>query len=397
MSAARTPPRFLTLALVTGTSLLTLGMIVPSLGHMAQDLNVDYGVISLALGGYLAATALVQLGAGPLADRIGRRPVVLAALAIFTLASLGCALAPDAMTFLVFRMVQAVVVATQVVAQAIIRDTTEGSQTSRQLAFIAMAMALAPLLGPMAGSLLDAAFGWRAGFAAYTLAGAVLLALCWFDLGETRPAANPADPAGSEPLGNLLRVPLFWAYALCTTFSAGGFFVFLAGAPLVATLVFGVPVTVLGAVIGSISLGFMLGSFVSSRASGRQHPTTMIIAGRLVVALGMLAGLAIEALGLTTALLFFCCTIFVGLGNGLSTPNSNAGALSVNRRLAGSAAGINGALNVATGAVLTTATGWVLSRWPASATLLWMLLTVAVAGLIAALAARRLDRPRRGL
>lgn len=397
MSPATKPPRLITLILLTATSVLTMNMIVPSLGNIARDLDAEYAVISLALGGYLAVTAFVQLGAGPLADRVGRRPVILGAILLFSLASVGCALARDATTFLAFRMVQAAIISGSILSQAIVRDTTEGPAANRRLAQIAMAMALAPLLGPVVGSLLDTAFGWRASFGLYTLVGLALLALCWADLGETRPAAPaPGETRPSAPLGGLLRDGLFWSYAFCTAFSAGGFFVFLAGAPLVATQVFGISVAALGMFVGSITLGFMAGTFLSARAAGRLRTTSVIIAGRVAVCAGMALGLAIEALGMTTALLYFGCTIFVGFGNGLTTPNSNAGVLSVNPRLAGSAAGITGALSVGSGAALTTATGWLVTRFPVSNTLLYVLLAVALAGLIAALSARRLEAARQG-
>lgn len=394
MSLARTPPSLVTLTLLTATSVLTMNMIVPSLGNIARDLGAEYAVISLALGGYLAVTALVQLSAGPLSDRVGRRPVILGALTLFSLASVGCALAQDAATFLAFRMVQAAVISGAALSQAIVRDTTEGAQAARLLAQIAMAMALAPLLGPVLGSLLDTVFGWRASFVVYALVGLALLARCWADLGETRPPRPKGEPRRALALGELVGDPLFWSYAFCTAFSAGGFFVFLAGAPLVAAQVFGISVAALGMFVGSITLGFMAGTFLSSRAAGRMRATTVIVAGRVAVIFGMALALAIEALGLTTALLYFGCTIFVGFGNGLTTPNSNAGAMSVLPRLAGSAAGFTGALSVGSGAALTTLTGWLVTRWPASNTLLYVLMAVAVAGLAAALSARRLEAAR---
>jgi MFS family permease len=104
------PPTLATLILMTATSTVTLNMIVPSLANIARDLEADYALISFALSGYLAVTAAVQFGVGPLSDRIGRRPVLLAALVVFTLASFGCALAQNVWMLLAFRMLQAAVV-----------------------------------------------------------------------------------------------------------------------------------------------------------------------------------------------------------------------------------------------------------------------------------------------
>ena len=91
----RTPPRLITLTLLTALSALTLNMLLPSLPSMARDLAARESVTALAVSGYMLASALFQLGLGPLSDRFGRRPVILGALMIFVAASLGCMLAQD--------------------------------------------------------------------------------------------------------------------------------------------------------------------------------------------------------------------------------------------------------------------------------------------------------------
>ncbi|MDR6290084.1 MULTISPECIES: Bcr/CflA family efflux MFS transporter [Inquilinus] len=391
MRKASAPPALATLILMTATSTVTLNMIVPSLANIARDLEADYALVSLALGGYLTVSAVVQLSVGPLADRIGRRPVLLAALGIFTLASLGCAMAQTVWMLLGFRMLQAAVVSGSVLSLAIVRDTAEEAEAARLLGRIGMAMALAPMLGPMLGSVLDAAFGWRMVFLLYATAGAGLLCLAWSDVGETmRPPAD-AGQDGTR-LTALLREPVFWCYALCTAFSTGAFYIFLAGAPLVATRVFGIGTAKLGAIVGSITAGFMAGAWLGSRLVGRHPPATVMLMGRMLACLGLLVGLAIIAMGYLTPALYFGCTIFVGLGNGMTTPNSNAGAMSVRPRLAGSAAGITGALTVLGGALTTTLTGLALSGTPSPMLLLGLMLLSSFIGLLAAAAAIRLNR-----
>lgn len=391
MRKASTPPALATLILMTATSTVTLNMIVPSLANIARDLDADYALVSLALGGYLAVSAAVQLGIGPLADRIGRRPVLLAALAVFTLASLGCAAAQTVWTLLAFRMLQAAVASGYVLSLAIVRDTAEEGEAARLLGRIGMAMALAPMLGPMLGSVLDAAFGWRMVFLLYAAAGAGLLCLAWSDVGETvRPPADEGHDG--RRLTALLREPVFWCYALCTAFSTGAFYIFLAGAPLVATAVFGIGTAELGVFVGSITAGFMAGSWLASRLAGRHPPATIMLMGRVLACLGLLVGLAVIAMGHLTPAHYFGCTIFVGLGNGMTMPNSNAGAMSVRPRLAGSAAGITGALTVLGGALMTTLTGLALSGEPSPVLLMGLMLLASFIGLLAAAAALRLSR-----
>lgn len=392
MRKASSPPALPTLILLTANSALSLNMIVPSLNNIARDLDADYAVVSLALGGYLAVTAIVQLIVGPLADRIGRRPVLLAALSVFTAASAACALAQDVVAFLAFRMLQAAVISGYVLSQAIVRDTTEGPKATIRLGQIAMAMAVAPMLAPVLGSLLDAAIGWRATLVFYACAGAALLCLAWVDLGETRPERADGKDALPETQRALLREPAFWSYALCTAFSTGAFYIFLAGAPLVAATAFGVSTASLGWFIGSITAGFMTGSFLSTRLASRHAVTSVMLAGRIVACAGLLAGLVVAASGQIAAVPFFASTIFVGLGNGLTAPNSNAGAMSIRPHLAASAAGISGALTVSGGALMTILTGIMLSRWPTPSALLLLMLAASSAGLAAALAAARLKR-----
>jgi len=395
MTKPGSPPSLVTLILLAATATMTLNLIVPSLANMARDLQADYAVISLALGGFLAVTAVVQLAVGPLADRFGRRPVVLAALVVFALASLGCALAQDAATLLAFRMLQASVVTGSVLALAIVRDTHDGADVPRQLARISMVMALAPMLGPMIGSLLDAAFGWRMIFVAYAVVGTGLLILVWVDLGETLAPRSDGPQGPGDTLPALLRAPMFWCYVACTAFSTGAFFIFLAGAPLIATSVFGISTAELGIYVGSITAGFVFGSFLTGRLGARLSSGTVMVVGRGVACAGPLAGLVLLAAGPVTPLLYFGATIFVGIGNGLTMPNSNAGAMSVRPRLAGSAAGINGATNLAVGAAVSTAAGYALAEDPAPELLLVLMLAAAVAGLLAALGAWWLTRQTR--
>ena len=254
-----------------------------------------------------------------------------------------------------------------------------------------MAMALAPMLGPMLGSVLDAAFGWRMVFLLYAAAGTGLLCLAWSDVGETvRPPAG--DDNDGRRLTALLREPVFWCYALCTAFSTAAFYIFLAGAPLVATAVFGIGTAELGVFVGSITAGFMAGSWLASRLAGRHPPATIMLMGRILACLGLLLGLAVIAMGHLTPAHYFGCTIFVGLGNGMTMPNSNAGAMSVRPRLAGSAAGITGALTVLGGALMTTLTGLALSGEPSPVLLMGLMLLASFIGLLAAAAALRLSR-----
>ncbi len=397
IAAATSPPRLLTLVLLTGLSVLSLNMFLPSLGNIAVDLRADYALVSLSVGGYLGFTAVLQLVMGPLSDRFGRRPALLAALAIFVVASLGCMVATDIRVFLAFRMMQAVMISGWALSMAVIRDTAPEREAASLIGYVAMAMAVAPMLGPVLGGALDELFGWRSSFLVFAGLGAALLALCWIDLGETN--ASPSEAFGEQlrSYPELFRSGRFWGYALCMTFSTGAFYIFLAGAPLVAESVLALSPAALGFYMGTITGGFLVGSFLSGRYARRHSLTTMMISGRLVTIAGLAAGLMLFLSGHVNVLSLFGATVFAGLGNGLTMPSANAGVMSVRPGLTGSAYGLAGALTVGGGAVLTSITGAILSEALGAYQLLGMMLLSSLAALAAALYVRGIDRREPGL
>ncbi len=392
MTRTRTPPHLITLILLTGFSPMSLNMFLPSLANIAGDLGTDYGTVSWAVSGYLAVTAIIQLIIGPMSDRIGRRPVLLVALLVFTIASVGCTFAPSVQVFLFYRMLQGGIIGGYALSLAIVRDTRTEREAVSLIGYIGMAMAIAPMIGPVLGGVLDTFFGWRSVFAFYAVAGFGLLLLCWLDLGETNPQ-RPIDTATPVPgKWTLIREPLFWAYALCGTLSVGAFYIFLTGAPLVAQSNFNVTTAELGFYIGSITVGFMIGGYIAGRAGKHFEPTTMMIAGRVIACTGLAGGLVLLWLGIASAELFFASTIFVGLGNGITMPGSNAGAMSVRPDLAGSAAGLSGALIVAGGAILTAVTGNLMSESSGAIVLLLLMLVASASALVFAVWAAWLRR-----
>lgn len=386
----RTAPRLATLVLITAVAVLTLNMFLPSLPTMAREFGTSGVVMNLAVSGYLAVTTLTLLIAGPLSDRLGRRPVLLGAIALFIAASVGCASATRVDLFLLCRLLQSGMAAGTVLSMAIIRDTMEQQKAAATIGYVGMSMALAPMLGPMFGGVLDAAFGWRANFWFYAMAGCLLWALCWRDVGETRALTHP-DP--KTPLSaSLLRTPRFLAYALTTGLSRGGFYIFVTGAPFVAAAAFGAGPMEIGFYVGSITAGFLMGSFLTGRFAQRIEPHRLMLIGRAVGVGGLALGFVCLAAGVVTPVTVFGATVAVGLGNGLTIPSSNAASLSVNPTIAGRAAGYEGAMGVALGAVLTILTGAVLDVQATPELFLGLLLFSVLASTATVLWARRLQR-----
>ncbi len=391
MRAAQSPPSLITLIFATALSVLSLNMFLPSLARMADDFQADYALVNLSIAGYLAISAVLQLIMGPLSDRYGRRPILLICMTIFVFASMGCVLAETIWVFLGFRLLQAAVVAGPVLSNATIRDMYSSNEAASKLGYVAMAMALAPMLGPMLGGALDMLFGWRAGFVLYSALGAGMLTLLWVDMGETNTKRSSTFQSQLREYPHLFRARRFWGYALCMAFSIGGFYSFITGAPLVAAAWFDLSPAMLGLGIGIITGGFMVGNFITGRIAARTRLTSMILAGRIIASAGPFCGLLLFLSGFGSAWVFFGSAICVGFGNGLTNANASAGLMSVRPQLAGSAAGLSGAMVVAFGAVLTSMTGTLVSPENGPFLVLGMMCASSFAGLLAVLYVRWVD------
>ncbi len=384
-SHASSPPGMFTLILLTSLALLSLNMFLPSLAHMAEAFGVEYAVITWSISGYLLVTAVVQLIVGPLSDRYGRRPVMLGCLAVFVLASLGCLVASNIWVFLFFRVLQGTIIAGAVLAPAVIRDTRPVQESASLMGYVSMAIAIAPMTGPMIGGVIDELVGWRGSFAVFAGLGMLLFVICWFDMGETNETPSETFYKQFKDYPVLFQSRRFWGYSLCISLSVGAFYAFLAGAPFVTKTLFAMPTSELGFYLGTISIGYFIGSYLSGRFSSNHDLTTIIIYGRLAACFGLAAGLVLLLCGYVNVISLFGATMFVGLGNGLTRPGCSVGVMSVRPGLAGSASGLMGALQVGLGAIITTITTAALTPAHGAYELLGIMLFFSFLGLVSVL------------
>lgn len=385
-------PRLSILVFLSALAVLPLNMFVPSLPRIAEDLKADFALVNLAVAGYAIATAFAHLAAGALSDRFGRRPVALAALAIFTLASLGCSLAGGIKTFLLFRCLQSVVIAGYAVSLAAIRDTCDDRAVASRIGYLSSAWAVAPMVGPALGGALGEHFGWRSNFIVFALLGAVALCLAAFGLQEThrhRISTLARQLQGYAELGRSAR---FWAYAACMACAIGTLYAFLGGAPLVAAQLGLASSTVLGLYMGLVPTGFMLGSYIVGHGSARCTASGFILAGRALTCLGLLLGLGLAALGTTYPLSFFLPCMAVGLGNGLTMPAANARVLSIHPHLAGTASGLASALTVVGAGAISLLSGLLVQPAYAHLAVLGVMLASSLLSGAAALCIVRAER-----
>ncbi|MCX7888731.1 MAG: Bcr/CflA family efflux MFS transporter [Rhodobacteraceae bacterium] len=387
-----TPPHIATLVLVSGLAALSLNIFLPSLPSMARHFGVDYHLMQLSVSLYLAMTAVIQVLIGPVSDRFGRRPVLVGALALFCLATLGALLAPGFGLFLACRLLQAAIASGFALSRATVRDMVPADRAASMIGYVTMGMSLVPMVGPVIGGALDETFGWQATFILLGLSGLAVLALVWLDQGETVRGGASSFGGQIRAWPELLRSQRFWGYCLASAFASGAFFAFLGGAPLVGTTVFGMDAATLGFWFGAPAAGYLAGNFLAGRYSVRAGINRMVLAGALVTTAGLLLLWLLDAAGRAPAPVFFGLVVSVGLGNGILLPNANAGMLSVRPALAGSAAGLGGAIAIGGGAALSALAPAVLARGTGAGPLVALMLATSAASILCILWVMRRER-----
>jgi len=355
-----TQPTMLTLVLLASISALAMNIYLPSLPQMAMEFSTTPAAMGLSVGVYLGTSALIQLFAGPISDRIGRRKIVQVSLIIFVIASISCAYAQSFETFLMYRGIQSVAATCMIVSRAIVRDTTDTASSGSRIAYVTMGMAVVPMFSPALGGFIDTNFGWEGTFFVLAGLGVIMLMLSYFDQGETAPVSDKSILGQFQNYPILLTSKRFWGYCLASAFGSGSFFAYLGGAPAVGAEVYALDPQSVGLFLGAPAFGYFFGNFIAGRYSKSIGIDLMVLYGLVLALFGMSLSFAISALGYGSALSFFGFMTFVGLGNGMSIPNATAGMLASKPELAGTASGLGSAMMIGGGAALSALAGPVL-------------------------------------
>ena len=355
-----TQPTMLTLVLLASISALAMNIYLPSLPQMAMEFSTTPAAMGLSVGVYLGTSALIQLFAGPISDRIGRRKIVQVSLIIFVIASISCAYAQSFETFLIYRAIQSVAATCMIVSRAIVRDTTDTASSGSRIAYVTMGMAVVPMFSPALGGFIDTNFGWEGTFFVLAGLGVIMLMLSYFDQGETAPVSDKSILGQFQNYPILLTSKRFWGYCLASAFGSGAFFAYLGGAPAVGAEVYALDPQSVGLFLGAPAFGYFFGNFIAGRYSKSIGIDLMVLYGLVLALFGMSLSFAISALGYGSALSFFGFMTFVGLGNGMSIPNATAGMLAIKPELAGTASGLGSAMMIGGGAALSALAGPVL-------------------------------------
>ena len=335
-------------------------LLVPAIPLLSTDLAIPYGTAQLVVSVYLVGFSVAQLAYGPLSDRFGRKPLLLAGVGLFLVATAICAFARSIESLLVARSLQAVGgVAGMVLSRAIVADCFGRDRAAAVLGYITMAIVICSLASPTAGGFISSGWGWRAGFVALLLPAVFVLLAVHFRLHETNltPQKSLSLASLTRTYALLLRQRTFVAIATALALNSASWFAFVATMPFIVVTQLGRPPRDYGLLIAVVSLGYMLGNFLSGRFSTRIGARRMMAAGVVLMTAGALL-VPVGALLAPTSLvgLFMPMTITV-LGGGLFMPNAMATALSSGPQNIGAASGLIGFIQMSLSAVATVLVG----------------------------------------
>jgi MFS transporter, DHA1 family, multidrug resistance protein len=366
----------LLLAMLTALGPLSMDMYLPSLPDIAHVLAAPAARTQLTISSYLIGFAVGQVAYGPLSDRHGRRPVLLAAITLYLTSTLACAAAQSVDVLIAARLLQGVGGSGAIVlARAIVRDLYSGVRAARELSLMGSMSAFAPIVAPMIGGVLQSAFGWRASFVCMSAGAIIVMLVAVRLLPETlrRRAAAPGFFSMVVGYGAVLRHRGFLIYLGILTISYAGLFAWVSGASVVLQSVYGLSATAFGFTFALGAGGYMAGAMIATRLVVRLGLDRTIGAGVVVLAAGGLALAAVVAAGIPGIWLVAAMALYLA-GLGLAMPQAMAGALTPFPDRAGTAASLMGLVQQTVAAAVAAVIGGYLghSAWPMTGVVLAM-------------------------
>jgi DHA1 family bicyclomycin/chloramphenicol resistance-like MFS transporter len=349
--------------IAAGFALLALGtdMLIPSLPALVADFGIPVSGGQMLLSAFVISFAVSQLFYGPLSDRFGRRPVLLAGGAIFTVGSAASAFAPTIDLLMAGRVMQGIgCCAAPVLGRAIVRDVWGAEGTARMLGYTTAAAALAIFSGPVVAGVIQQHFGWRANFGALALYGGILLVMSAVLLDESNLHRNP-HATSLRTLWANLRLLLgnrrFMGYTLCAGCSYGAIMAYLSVSPFILINLLGVSAQEFGMLFSASILGYIIATLMTARLSHRASPYRLMATGTAIMALAATL-MAVLALAGVRSVAAIVAPWFIFLfGTGLNNPPVMAGAVGPFPTMAGTASAVLGFLQLSMGAVVGLAIG----------------------------------------
>ena len=341
------PSRTLLLMLMTLTALgeISTQLLIPALGELERDFATRPGSSLAVLSVFVAAFGLGQLLMGPLSDRLGRRPILIAGLLAYLLASGWMLLANDLAEFIAARALQGLgACSALVLARAVVRDVWQ-AQAGPALALTVIGMLTSIALAPIVGGLLTLQWGWQAPVLAAMSVGAVVLLAVLFFYKESNAHLDPQAGRLLKLAGDywdLLRGRSVRTFALTLACTYGAMFCVIAGSSTVYIKLLGLSPAEYGLTFGSIVSGLIAGALFTQRKIMQLGPQRIVAIGVTLVAAGAALTLLVHALFGLSVLGLSLPQVLVTVGGGMVLPASVAGAVIPNAHRAGLAAGFMG-------------------------------------------------------
>ncbi|MEE2760858.1 MAG: multidrug effflux MFS transporter [Pseudomonadota bacterium] len=321
-------------------------MFLPVLPSLADDIGALIGDTEFALTALFAGMATGHLLYGPVSDRYGRKPVMLAAIAFFVVAALGVANSGNLPAILVWRFVQGMAASSgRILANAAARDLYTRERLGRLLSIIMMVSATVSFVTGFTGGILADHFPWQILFLIMAAYGTAIFLLVLFLFRETLPQKNVLAIRPLTAIRNyayIARNPVFLAYAAGGAFLIAGLASYLNSSSGVLIGTYGLSPTFYGVLFAVLPLGFMAGSFVAARSVERTGMGTMILAGAVISLAAALVLLALALAGFRHWLAVIAPMAIFMFGFALVMPQISAGALTPFPNIAGSASSLQG-------------------------------------------------------
>lgn len=354
------------IALLLGLQPIATDVYLPALPLLTQALGAPMALAQLTMSALFLVFGLTQLAWGPVADRFGRRPVLLSGLALYTLAGFGSALAASVELLIAWRALQGVALAAAVVcARAMVRDLFEPIPGARVMSLAMSGLALIAISGPTLGGALAAHLGWRGVLALVGLAGAAALACVAWQLPETVRQRNPQATRAGPLLRNwaaMLAHPVFRTWTLLGACAYGGLFTVLAASPFVYIDVLGVSSTAFGLTLAWGAAVYLVATFAGRRLIHRHGMRGAVARGALFT---LVAGaLALVASAVDRGALWWLLAAhgFYAFGHGIHQPTAQAGAVGPFPQAAGAASALSGFVLALVAFVIGLALGFTLDN-----------------------------------
>lgn len=384
-------PRLLALlAALAALGPLTVDMYLPAMPGMRRDFGTDIAHMHLTVSAYLWGFALFHLVCGPLADRFGRRPVLLGGTLLFIGASLGCAQSGSVVELIAFRFMQGLGACVgPTLARTVARDVYGPTRAARALSLIAMLMALAPAVAPGLGGIMLRFVPWPSVFLFLAGYGAAIALLVFRYLPETLPAPQSLHPVRiAANYGELLLHPAFLTVSVAGALVYAGLMAYLASSGFVFVDMLGVPLHLFGLIFLTTVIGYMAGSALSARLASRLCSETVLLIGTAVAVGSNGSMLVAHLLAPASVLALVLPMTFFAVSMGLVLPHAMGIALRPFPHIAGTASSMLGFVQMGLSAVVSAGVGTLLQGSPLPL-ILSMLATATGAGALAIRVYRR--------